>query len=251
MKAVKLLSLVVPAYKQERTIIKDVTNTSEILSSLHLNYEIIVVVDGFVDKTYELLEMQIKKKKFKNIKVIGYEKNKGKGFAIQQGFKEAKGDIVGFMDAGLDLDATCISLLLDLMMWENADIVVGSKLHPESKVNYPLYRTIMSWGYRTLTRILFGLSVRDTQVGLKFFKRSVVKKVFPKILVKAFAFDIEILAVAHAFGFTRIYEGPIKLNFQDNSSITSSNFWKVIYFMLWDTFAVFYRLKVLHFYNRK
>jgi hypothetical protein len=79
----------------------------------------------------------------------------------------------------------------------------------------------------------------------------VAKDVFAKIIVKRFAFDIEVLAVAYKLGYTKIYEAPIKLNFNRASSITSAGFWKVIFWMLWDTAAVFYRLKIIHYYDKK
>jgi len=246
---IKLLSLIVPAYKQEKTIIKDVKNINKILSSLSFPHELIVVVDGFLDETYERIKNQ--ESRIKNLRVLGYEENRGKGFAIKYGVEEAKGDIIGFIDAGMDLDPAEISIMLDIMDWNNADVVLGSKLHPESKVNYPYQRKILSWGYRTLTHLLFGFKVKDTQVGLKIFKRKVAKDVFSKIVVKKFAFDIEVLAVAYKLGYRKIYEAPIKLNFKGAGSIASSNFWRIIFWMLWDTLAVFYRLKILHYYDKK
>lgn len=242
--AVNFLSLIVPAYKQEKTIVEDIKSLDSILSSFISKYEIIVVVDGFLDKTYE----NIKNYKNNKVKVVGYPQNKGKGFAIKIGIEEANGDIIGFIDAGMDLDPSEISIMLNLMEWNDADIVVGSKLHPDSIVNYPLSRKILSWGYRSLIKILFRLSIRDTQVGLKFFKKKVAKTVFPKILVKAFAFDIEVLAVARSFGYDKIIEAPIKLSFKQGS-VTNTNFWKVSFWTLVDTIAVFYRLKILHYYK--
>lgn len=247
MKKIKIISLVLPAYKQEKTIEENIKNLEKSLSFLPFDYEIIVVVDGFIDKTYD----KAKKIKNKKIKIFGYGQNHGKGYAVRYGMLKAKGDIIGFIDAGMDINSTGISILLNNMIWNNADIVIGSKLHPDSKVKYPFVRKIMSWGYRTLIHVLFGLKIKDTQVGLKLFRRSVVKKVIPKVLVKQFAFDVEILSVANYLGFTKIYEGPIELDFRGPGSITSSNFWKVIFFMLLDTFAVFYRLRVLHYYDRK
>jgi hypothetical protein len=151
----------------------------------------------------------------------------------------------------MDLDPTEISIMLDIMDWNNADIVVGSKLHPESKVKYPIQRKILSWGYRTLTHVLFGFNVKDTQVGFKLFRGKVAKDVFSRIIVKRFAFDIEVLTVAQKLGYTKIYEAPVKLNFNHASSVTSGNFWKVIFSMLWDTAAVFYRLRILRYYDKK
>jgi len=247
MSRIKLLSLIIPAYKQEKTIVKDIKNIDEILSSLSFPHELIVVVDGFLDKTY----IKAKSVKNENIKVLGYKENRGKGFAIKYGVKEARGDIIGFIDAGMDLDPTEISIMLNIMDFNKADIVIGSKLHPDSKVSYPYQRKILSWGYRTLTHILFGFKVKDTQVGLKFFKKNVAKLVFSKILVKSFAFDVEVLAVAYAFGYKKIYESPIRLNFKGVSTITSTSFWKVVYSMLWDTAAVFYRIKFLNYYKKR
>jgi len=240
----RLLSLVLPAYKQEKTIQKDITNLAKVLSTLPLKYELIVVVDGFVDKTYS----KAKRKENKNIKVLGYKENQGKGFAIKHGVEEAKGDIIGYIDAGMDLDPKEISIMLDIMDWNKADIVIGSKLHPDSKVNYPLSRKILSWGYRAIIRILFDLKVKDTQVGLKLFKRNVAKRVFRRIVVKAFAFDVEVLAVAQLYGYTRIYEAPVILKFKPGS-INSTNFWKISFLTLWDTLAVFYRINILRFYS--
>lgn len=241
----KSLSVVVPAYKQEKTIVENIEKLDKVLSILPYKYEIIVVVDGFLDNTYKKAKTLDKN----NVKVLGYKDNRGKGYAVKYGVLKAKGEVIGFIDGGMDIDLSGIPLLLDLMSFHSADIVIGSKLHPESHVKYPITRTILSWGYRTLTEILFGLAIRDTQVGLKFFKKRVAKDVFPRILVKNFAFDVEVLAVAYARGFKKIYEGPIELNFSGVSSITATSFWKIILHMLWDTLAVFYRLKILHYYD--
>ncbi|MDO8657712.1 MAG: glycosyltransferase [Candidatus Levybacteria bacterium] len=246
MQNINFLSVVVPAYKQEKTIARDIKNLDDVLSKLTYKYEIIVVVDGLLDKTFD----NAKKTKKNYIKVFGYKENQGKGHAVRYGMLKSRGDVVGFMDGGMDISPTGISLLLDSMLWQDADIMIGSKLHPDSKVNYPVFRRILSWGYRTLTHIFFEFSIRDTQVGLKFFRREVVEKVFPKLLVKTFAFDVEILAVANSMGFKKIYEGPVELNFDGESSITSKNFWVIIFLMLWDTIAIFYRLKIIRYYGR-
>ncbi len=243
----KSLSLVVPAYKQEKTIVTDIKNLNKTLSTLPYKYEVIVVVDGFLDKTYQKLQDLIPK--IKELKVYGYEKNHGKGYAVKYGMLKAQGDVIGFIDAGMDLDPSEISVALDLMDWNNADIIIGSKLHPESKVNYPLWRKILSWGYRTLTHILFGFNVKDTQVGMKFFRKKVAHDVFSRIVIKRYAFDIEVLTVAYQLGYHKIYESPIKLNFKQGS-ITSLSFWEIVMSMLWDTIAVFYRLRIVHYYDR-
>ena len=242
-KALKI-SLIIPAYKQEKTIVKDIQRIQSVLEQIRHPYEIIVIVDGMLDKTYAKIVNQ----NTKNLKVFKYSKNFGKGFAIRYGMLKSKGDLVGFIDAGMDINPNGLSMLLEHFEWYKADIIVGSKMHPVSKVKYPLSRKFLSWGYRILVRFLFGLSIRDTQVGMKFYRKDVIEKVLPRLLVKRYAFDIEILAVSHMLGYKRIFEAPIELDFKQ-SSITSSNYWHVVIHMLWDTIAVYYRLNILHYYD--
>lgn len=242
---INLLSVVVPSFKQERTILRDIKSITKSLDKLECKYEIIVVIDGLVDKTHE----KLKRLKNSKIKILSYEKNQGKGHAVRVGMLAAKGDVIGFIDAGMDIHPAGFNMLLNHMEWYDADVIVGSKLHPVSRVNYPLYRKVLSRGYRLLTKLLFGFTIRDTQVGLKFFKRKVVKDVLPRLLVKAYAFDIEILAVSYLLGYKKIYEAPIQLNFKTNT-INKNGMWNIIFLMLWDTAAVFYRLKILNYYKK-
>lgn len=244
-----LISIIVPAFKQEKTIVRDLKRIKQVLDKLRYPSEVICVVDGNIGKTFKKAKKFAKE--YPNFKVVGYETNKGKGFAIRFGMAESSGDIIGFIDSGMDLNPNGLSMLLDHFEWYNADIIVGSKRHPVSKVFYPWQRRIFSLGYQILVRLLFGLKVRDTQVGMKFFKRKVVERVLPRLLVKAYAFDIEMLAVANFLGYQRIFEAPvdIKLKFGVSSTITSQKFLRTIFWMLWDTLAVFYRLRILRYYS--
>lgn len=245
---IHLLSVVIPAYKQEKTIKKDVKNIIEVLNAIGYKYELIIVIDGIVDNTHK----EALKVKSRKVKIVAYEKNQGKGQAVRIGMMHAKGDVIGFIDAGMDIHPAGFKMLLNHMEWYNADVIVGSKLHPVSKVSYPMARTILSWGYRLLTQTLFGFKIKDTQVGLKFFKRKVIKKVLPRLLVKQFAFDIELLAVSYALGYKRIFEAPIEIKFNvSTSTIISKRLWYIISLMIWDTLAVFYRLRIKRYYTSR
>jgi len=98
-----------------------------------------------------------------------------------------------------------------------------------------------------ILRVLFNLKVKDTQVGIKLYRREVLEKVLPCILVKRFAFPVEILAVANYFGFTKIMEAPVELRY--NFLGTNVNL-RETFRIIWDTFAIFYRLKILHYYRK-
>ncbi|KKR86706.1 hypothetical protein A2875_02530 [Candidatus Gottesmanbacteria bacterium RIFCSPHIGHO2_01_FULL_46_14] len=243
----KLLSVIIPAYHQEKTIKEDITEILIALSHLEdISFEIIVVVDGMMqDKTFERAK-EIRKE---NLRIVGYEHNRGKGYAVRYGMARSKGDLIAFIDAGSDIKPEGISMMISHFRWYNADIVIGSKRHPVSKVNYPWYRKIISFVYQLIVKVLFGLSIRDSQVGLKLFRRQVLEDVLPRLLVKRFAFDIEMLAVARSLGYSRIFEAPVELDFSAQSSLTSVKLWREIASVLWDTVAVFYRLRILRYYD--
>lgn len=246
LKKYQLLSVIVPAYKQEKTIKSDLENIINTLKLglTNIDFEVICVVDGKLDNTYR----EALKVNSENIKVYEYKVNQGKGYAVRFGMSKAKGDLISFLDAGMDISPKGIMMLMAHMDWYNADIIVGSKRHPVSQVNYPFLRKILSKGYHFGVKLLFGLSLTDTQSGIKIFKRKVVENILPRLLVKRYAMDVEMLAVAKYVGFERIYEGPIEVRFDKTTSAVD---WKTVFLMAWDTIAVFYRLKILHFYNDK
>lgn len=239
------ISLIIPAYRQEKTIQNNLRAVKEVLEQLPCSFEIIVVVDGMVDKTFE----NAKKEKSSKIKVVGYKHNRGKGYAVRYGMVRSKGDIICFVDAGIDLNPSGVLTLFRYFNKHNADIVIGSKRHPRSSVIYPQDRRLISFFSQLFIGILFGLNVRDTQVGMKIFKRAVVEDVMPRLLVKKFAFDIEMLVVANRLGYKKIFEAPVEINYDFTASIISANLWRELFRTLWDTLAIFYRLKILHYYD--
>lgn len=239
-----LLSVIIPAFKQEKTIVKNIQKINQVLNKIRYDYEIIVIVDGNIDKTYK----KAKKLKSSKIKVFKFEQNQGKGRAIRFGMQKAKGDYIMFLDAGMEIDPNGISMLMEHLEWYDADIILGSKRHLVSVVKYPLDRKILSVGYYWLVKILFRLKVKDTQAGIKIFRKKVLKKILPLLSIKHYAFDIEILAVANKYNFKRIYEAPIKLEFPF-SNITNATTLNAIFITLIDTLRVFYRLNFTNYYK--
>lgn len=241
-----LITVIIPAYQQEKTIAKDLHRIQKVLSQSPYHFEVIVVVDGIVDNTFKNAKKVSSKY---NVKVYGYDNNRGKGYAVRFGMMRSKGDIVGFIDSGMDLNPNGIAMLLEHFQWYKADIIIGSKRHPVSKVQYPFSRKIISYSSQIFIRSLFGLNVRDTQVGLKFFRRKVLEDVLPRLLVKQFAFDIEILAVAYYLGYRKIYEAPVELKFNPRTSGISHKLFYSLWKTFWDTLAIFYRLIILRYYD--
>ncbi|KKT42783.1 MAG: Dolichol-phosphate mannosyltransferase [Microgenomates group bacterium GW2011_GWC1_44_37] len=238
-----LLSVIVPAYNC-KTIYTDLSTIKLYLDLLNRPYELICVVDGLKnskDRTADLA----KSFRAKNSKIYYYKENKGKGYAVRYGMARAKGGIIAFIDAGNDLHAKGIGLALEHMKWYDADIIIGSKRHHASKVLYPWSRKLLSYIVQKATKFVFGLNVSDTQTGLKVFNRDVLVEVLPRLIVKRWAFDLEILTVANHLGFKRIYESPVEIthNFASNVDISSVR----NYFI--DYFAIIYRTYILRYYD--
>ncbi|TMK69896.1 MAG: glycosyltransferase [Actinobacteria bacterium] len=240
------LTIVVPVYNGGDDVVANVeTIRATVVAALPKEeVEVVVVSDGSIDGTAErLLETR-----GEGVRVIHYDRNLGKGYAVKTGALAAHGEWVALVDADLDLDPASVPRFLAVAQQEQLDFAIGSKRHPESVVDYPRSRRVASWCYQQLNRFLFRLDVRDTQVGLKVFSRRVVEDVMPLLLVKRFAFDVELLAVASALGYDRIRELPVRLDYRFTGSGVGSS---AVLFALWDTAAVFYRLRILRTYERK
>ncbi|MGZ4360569.1 MAG: glycosyltransferase, partial [Gaiellaceae bacterium] len=239
-----LLSVVVPVYGGADTIVGNVQAIHEAVAPAG-DVELVVVSDGSMDETADrLLEAEHKGR----VRVIHYDRNLGKGYAVKLGALAAHGDWIALCDADMDLDPASIPAYLEIARAEHLDLAIGSKRHPDSVVSYPRSRRVASWCYQQLNRFLFRLDVRDTQVGLKVFSREIAEQVLPLLLVKQFAFDLELLAVAHALGYKRVRELPVHLDYQFTGSGVGS---VATLHALMDTAAIFYRLRVLRTYQRK
>jgi glycosyltransferase involved in cell wall biosynthesis len=176
----------------------------------------------------------------------------GKGHAVRFGLKNAKGDIVGFIDAN-GISISSIEMLLHHFFLYSADIIIASKRHPVSMVNYPTIRRVISGVNQISQKILFGLNISDTQVGLKLFKSKVVKSLLPKVIINDWIFDVEFLAVANHLGFKRIYESPVRLEAEASkltSAVFSKGLFKAIFRSAFDILVLYFHLKVTRFYDR-
>ena len=245
-----LISILMPArnegghiFENIETVIAKFEKFNTTFQEKKLAFEIIITDDGSSDDTAENVLKAAKK--YDNVKLCRLNVNRGKGLALSAGFKLAQGSLIFFLDADLEIDADFCLDLLKKMQETNADIVVGSKMLQKEHEHYPLFRKIISWGYSTFRKTLLPLPINDTQTGIKLFRREVLERIFDVILVRKYAYDIELLAIANGYGYT-IVECPIKVNFQENkkSSASINN----IYCMFIDTLAVFYRLKILKYY---
>lgn len=233
------ISVVMPAYNEAKHIVANLTETVQTLHDCQYDFEVIVVDDGSPDKTY-LQAAKLLSSHPDRIRVVHYDQNRGKGNALACGTHFARGRYVVFLDADMDLHPVQLPVLLEIMMSSDADIVIGSKRHSASKVQYPRIRKFYSAGYYFMVRLLFRLPIGDSQTGLKVFKTEALRRVLPFVKDRRFAFDIELLALANELGY-RIVEAPITLDFR---RVVGRIKLRDVYDMLVATMAIYYRIKV-------
>jgi glycosyltransferase involved in cell wall biosynthesis len=234
------LSFVIPAFNEELFIKDTLGSLDSAIKEKMVQYEIVVVDDGSEDKTF-VKAMQYAKRNC-HVKVIRYDRNVGKGFAIKTGVMNSVGDAVIFIDGDMEIDLNTISTYIKAL--KNADIVIATKWHPNSLVSIPLSRRIMSRTFNVLVRILTGFNLRDTQVGLKVMNRKAVDNIFPKLAVKRYAFDVELLALAK-LNHLKVIEMPVKLKLASRFKP------KEAFHMFIDLLGIAYRLRITHWYQRQ
>jgi len=203
------LSVVIPAYNEEKRLPKTLEAIDKYLSRQNYDYEILVVDDGSKDKTVEVAKNLIPK--IKNLIVAGYKVNQGKGYAVRFGMLKAKGDYRLFTDAD---NSTSIDQVEKIWpeLKKGYDIVIGSRDVKGAVLDPPqpfLRNMILGKGFRILTQIICGTwGILDTQCGFKCFSKKAAGDIFPKCRINRFAFDPEILIIGKKLKY-KIKEIPV------------------------------------------
>jgi hypothetical protein len=235
------LTLVVPVFDPTPRMQANLGRLMSVLDELPITYEIVAISDAAATSGLELDDLPSRQ-----FRVAEMERNTGKGAALRAGLATGRGRYLGFIDVGGDLDPELLTPFLSLVDLYQPDIVLGSKRHPLSIVEYPVVRRIYSVGYQILINFLFRLNIRDTQTGLKLVRREVLAAVLPRMVEKRFVFDLELFVVARRLGYRRFLEAPVHISEPFRRTVPLP----AVSGMLLDTIAVFYRLRILRFYDR-
>ena len=225
------LSVIIPAYNEEKRLASSLKVTLDFLKSKK-DYEVIVVNDGSKDDTAKIAS------KF-DIKLVSYEENRGKGYAIKRGIEEAKGRYILFLDAD---NATPISEMDKLLpKLKEYDIAIGSRYLPNSLIErkQPWYRVMIGRMGNMVIRLLLIRGINDTQCGFKAFRKEAAKELFAKLQTYRFGFDIEVLARARKKKY-KIIEVPVSWHHTENSQV---RFLRDSYKTLMDLFRIWWILR--------
>lgn len=198
------VSIIIPLYNEERRL-SNLLKIYKYLDSLNLTYEVILVNDGSIDATLKKINELSKNFKFK---LISYQKNLGKGYAIKAGMTAANGKYRLFTDIDLSTPIEEFDKFLPNLL--DYDIVIGSRRKKGSKliIHQPKLREKLGKGFTKLSQVYLGLSLTDFTCGFKCFSKEVAGKIFSRQKIDRWGFDTEILFIGKKMGFS-IKEVPV------------------------------------------
>ena len=241
------LSIVMPLYHLVAEVEQNLREVAELFERHGVNTELVPVDDGSGDGTDAVLgSLRFDGFSHVTVKPVICRRNGGKGAALRAGFEASTGRYVMLLDGDLDIHPKQTPYFFEEMVTKGADIVVGSKRHRRSVVQYPWHRRLVSGCYFTLVKWFVGLPITDTQTGMKLFKREVLGPALDRMLVKTYAFDLELLSIAASRG-AKIAEAPVVIRFGDKFGALKP---RTVWQMSLDTLAVFYRLRILRYYAK-
>lgn len=203
-----MISVIVAAYNEEKRIIPSLLAIRDYFTARETDYEIIVVDDGSRDGTRTVATREITE--IPALKVIGYDMNMGKGYALRTGVLSSTGDFVLLSDADLSTPIEELSKLLDFIHNNACDIVIGSRALALSRIlkKQPWWRRGMGKLFNKMVKTLVIDDFDDTQCGFKLFRGDCARALFREARVNRFAFDVEILAMARQMGY-KVRDIPI------------------------------------------
>lgn len=210
------LSIIIPAYNEEKRIGRTLEDYGSFFSKRYKkDFEIIAVLNGCRDNTLGVVKNY--GERYPQLKYRDFKKG-GKGFAITEGFKVARGDLIGFTDADDSTSAAEFNKLIGRINGYSG--IIGSRWIRGAIVSpkQPISRRIASRGFNWLVKLFFGMKYYDTQCGAKLFKKNVVKKVLPKLGVTEWAFDIDLLYQMKLKGL-KTAEVPIRWQDSEGGSL--------------------------------
>ncbi|MCU0726744.1 MAG: glycosyltransferase family 2 protein [Planctomycetes bacterium] len=202
------LSVIIPAYDEERRIERGLAGVLGYLADRHLDAEVLVVDDGSRDRTAAVVEGIAARDP--RVRLLRHTENRGKGAAVRTGVLAAEGRLILFTDTDQSTPMHCIERLIEVLD-AGFDLAIASReiVGARRLIPQPFHRRAMGHLFVVLRSLLVLPGFIDTQCGFKLFRREVAKDVFARTRIDGFAFDVEVLAVALHRGF-RVSEVPVE-----------------------------------------
>lgn len=212
------LSIIIPCYNEERRFRNEIGHFTSYLKNVKFSWEMILVNDGSKDKTLGLMKNLAKN--IKNIKILSYQQNRGKGYALAQGVKKSSGKFVLFSDIDHSVSVETVEEFFKQFA-NGSDIVIASRRMKGSSIekSQPPIRVFLGKGFSFLVRILIDPKIMDTTCGFKAFKSEVAKNLFNKLTISDWSFDAEIIFLARKYKYT-VAQVPVRWKNDPESKVS-------------------------------
>lgn len=197
-------SLILPCYNEEAIFTESVQRIIRMLTNSKLDFEIIFVDDKSIDRTPELIAAICKKYPF--CRALYHKSNTGRGKAVTDGIRAARGRVVGYIDIDLEVSPVYIPEIVSLILKNKADIIIGKRIYRTTAAS--IFREILSRGYLWLADIMLQTGKLDTETGYKFARRVKILPILNKTKHQHWFWDTEIIVYAKRAGL-RILEYPV------------------------------------------
>ena len=213
------LTIVLPCYNEAAGIVRSLT---ALRTWFPRDTQILVIDDGSTDRTADLVRQHAESQGDDRIQVHVRPANRGKGASIRAAIGQAAGEQVVLVDADLAFGRDSIARVMQGL--QEGDIAIGNRRHVDSHYSVPvrlfgfLYRRhLVGLTFNAMVRTAFGLPYRDTQCGLKAFRRDALERLGPSLTIDGFAIDVEVLLVAQALGL-RVIQVPVTVTYESAAS---------------------------------
>lgn len=215
------LTVVVPAYNEAARLQTTLPQIISYLQQLGEPTELIVVDDGSTDATASVAHDALTKSESVKTRLLRYEKNRGKGYAVRFGLLAASAEVALFTDADLSTPLTEVPKLVEPISSGRCDLAFGSRALDRSLigVHQPWQREQGGRVFNLLVRIATALPFWDTQCGFKAFRMSVCRSLIDAAKIDRFGFDVELIYLAHLTGL-HLCEIPVRWNHDPASKIS-------------------------------
>jgi len=230
------LTVVIPSYNSGKDGVETVLATYEALQGTVDELQVIAVSDGSTDESVALLD-ELSQPWFSHVKM---ERNSGKGAALREGFAHSQTDITAFIDADGDIPPRLLLAMYQTFNEKDADVVFGSKWHPDSKLQVTMFRRAVSVLHHIIQLALFKLNIDDTQVGIKMYRTQHLQEVLPVVRENGFSLDLELFIALSAYGHKRFIEMPVEIVRTGSSTISAGNIIRALADML----RIFWRARI-------
>ncbi len=212
-----MYSIVIPAYNESARITASLDKILAYIAENNWQAEVLVVNDGSRDNTAEIIRQYTQRSPI--VRLIENPGNRGKGYSVRNGMLQARGDIQFFSDADLS-SPIYESARLIRELEKGADVAFGSRwLEADTQTQrQSILRQVAGRVYNLLLRVILGLNYKDTQCGMKAFKREAAQKIFTRQKIERWGFDPELLFIARKFGM-KMVEVPVEWAHDDRSKI--------------------------------